>query len=46
MGKLIIKMTLINTNKKLEVFAQEISGIVYYLDNYGNAYNTEDIMKK
>ena len=36
----------VNTNKKLEVFAQEISGIVYYLDNYGNVYNTEDIMKE
>ena len=35
-----------NINKKIEVFAQEIAGIVYYLDNYGNVYNTEDIMKE
>lgn len=31
-------------NKVIEVFAQEIQGIVYYLDNYNNVYKTEDIM--
>jgi hypothetical protein len=31
-------------NKVIEVYAQEISGIVYYLDNYNNVYKTEDIM--
>jgi len=31
--------------KKIEVFAKEIEGIVYHLDNYGNVYKTEDIMK-
>lgn len=34
----------IQTNQSLEVFAQEIKGIVYYLDKYQNVYNTEDIM--
>ena len=33
-----------NVNKTIEVFAQEIQGIVYYLDNYNNVYKTEDIM--
>ena len=30
--------------QNVEVFAQEICGIVYYLDQYKNVYNTEDIM--
>ena len=36
----------IEQNKKMEIFAQEIMGIVYYLDKYKNVYNTEDIMKE
>ena len=32
------------TNQTLEVFAQEIKGIVYYIDHYHNVYNTEQIM--
>jgi hypothetical protein len=31
-------------NHTIEVFAQEIKGIVYYIDKYYNVYNTEDIM--
>ena len=31
---------------KLEVFAQEIFGIVYYLDKYTNVYKTEDILSE
>ncbi len=31
-------------NKKVELFAQEIMGIVYYLDKHGNVYDTENIM--
>lgn len=30
--------------KKLEVFAQEIKGINYYIDKNNNVYNTEDII--
>ena len=30
--------------QSVEVFAQEICGIVYYLYQYKNVYNTEDIM--
>ena len=30
--------------QKMEVFAEEIKGIVYYLDKYFNVYKTEDIL--
>jgi hypothetical protein len=32
------------TTQKLEVWAQDIQGIVYYLDKNGNVYQTEDIV--
>ena len=35
-----------NQEKKMDVFAEEINGIVYFLDKFNNIYNTEDIMKK
>jgi hypothetical protein len=31
-------------NQKIEVFAKNIKGIVYYLDKYDNVYKTEDIL--
>ena len=31
-------------NKKMEVFAQDMNGIIYYIDNYHNVYKTEDIL--
>lgn len=30
--------------KKIEVWAQDIQGIIYYIDKSGNVYQTEDIM--
>lgn len=33
------------TQKKMEVTAADIRGIVYYIDKYGNVYNTEDILQ-
>jgi len=33
-----------NSLQKLDVFAEEISGIVYYVDKYNNVYKTEDIL--
>lgn len=33
-----------STTKKVEVNAIDIKGIVYYLDNAGNVYDTEDII--
>lgn len=32
------------TNQKYEVFAEDIHGIVYYIDKLENVYKTEDIM--
>jgi len=33
-----------NTTVNVDVFAQEVMGIVYYIDNNYNVYKTEDIM--
>ena len=33
-------------NQKLEVIAQEIDGIVYYIDKFSNIYSTEDILNE
>ena len=32
------------SNRKIEVSAIDIKGIIYYLDNIGNVYDTEDIV--
>lgn len=32
--------------KTLQVFTQEMQGILYYIDNDGNIYNTEDIVNR
>ena len=36
----------VNTTQKHEVFAEEIFGIVYYIDKNNNVYKTEDIMEE
>ena len=33
-----------NANEKVEVVAEDIKGIVYYIDKYNNVYKTEDIL--
>tara|TARA_B110000503_G_C6851513_1_gene291013 strand:- start:67 stop:591 length:525 start_codon:yes stop_codon:yes gene_type:complete len=33
-----------DSTKTVDVFAKEIMGIVYYIDNNKNVYNTEDVM--
>jgi len=33
------------SEKKVEVVAEEIFGIVYYIDNLNNVYKTEDILE-
>ena len=35
-----------NQNQTVVVFAKEIRGIVYYIDDYKNVYNTEDVMRE
>jgi hypothetical protein len=32
------------TEKKIEVIAEEVFGIIYYIDNENNVYKTEDVM--
>ena len=32
--------------KKVNVYAQDIDGIIYYIDDEGNVYNSEDVFKK
>jgi hypothetical protein len=32
-------------SQKVEVFAEEIFGIVYYIDKFNNVYKTEDIVE-
>jgi hypothetical protein len=32
-------------NVKVDIWAQDIKGIIYYVDKSGNVYDTEDIMK-
>ena len=32
--------------KKVEVYAKEVMGIVYYIDHIKNVYDTEDIMNE
>ena len=34
----------IDPSRKIEVIAEEINGIVYYIDSFLNIYKTEDIM--
>ena len=36
----------IDNIKNVEVRAQEIMGIVYYIDNYKNVYKTEDVLSE
>ena len=45
-GFLQIGATGDTTNQKLEVIAQEIDGIVYYIDKFSNVYRTEDILNE
>ena len=33
-----------NQTQKIEVWAQDIQGIIYYIDKNGNVYQTEDIL--
>ena len=34
-----------SVNEKVDVFVEEIKGIVYYIDKYNNVYRTEDILE-
>ena len=43
-GTLDISSDVLVTNKKIEVWPEEINGIVYFIDNINNVYSQEDIM--
>lgn len=36
----------VNNLKKVNVFAEDIDGIIYYIDNQNNVYNSEDVFKQ
>jgi hypothetical protein len=36
----------VSTLQKKQVFAEDINGIVYYIDNISNVYKTEDILQE
>jgi hypothetical protein len=38
------KVSIPSSIQKVDVFAQDIQGIVYFIDKIGNVYKTEDIM--
>ena len=38
--------TVPNCKKNLQLFTQEMQGILYYIDHDGNIYNTEDIVNR
>ena len=35
-----------NNLKKINVYAEEIDGIIYYIDDGGNVYNSEDVFRQ
>jgi hypothetical protein len=42
---LVLCQTATEIPVKVEIIAEEISGIVYYIDYFGNVYKTEDILE-
>ena len=44
-GEIVEEKTDTVEKKKIQVWAQEISGIIYYLDNSGNVYSPVDIFQ-
>jgi len=43
-GIVDLQNELIATTQKIEVYAQDIQGIIYYIDNNNNVYQAEDII--
>tara|TARA_B110000027_G_C16043272_1_gene266441 strand:+ start:27 stop:464 length:438 start_codon:yes stop_codon:yes gene_type:complete len=37
---------IVNSLKKVNVYAEDIDGIIYYIDDIGNVYNSEDVYKQ
>lgn len=34
-----------NNKQKIEVYTEDVNGIIYYFDKFSNVYNTEDILE-
>ena len=45
-GLVSVDNSTLDNSKKIEVIAREIMGIVYYIDQHYNVYNTEDVMNE
>jgi hypothetical protein len=43
-GKILEQNEAKNTTQKIEVYAQDIQGIIYYIDKNSNVYQAEDII--
>ena len=37
---------ILSTLKKVNVYAEDIDGIIYYIDDNGNVYNSEDVFQQ
>ena len=44
-GSIYTDTDLLETNKSVVVTAEDIRGIIYYIDKFNNVYKTEDIMR-
>jgi len=44
-GLIANETTVENTRKTLEVYTEDINGIIYYIDNFSNVYNIQDILE-
>lgn len=44
-GLMVQSANFANTLQKVEVYAVEIKGIVYYVDSFTNVYKTEDVLE-
>jgi len=44
-GLITTEQTIENSRQSLEVYTEDINGIIYYFDKFSNVYNTEDILE-
>ena len=44
-GLITNTLSIEDTIQKLDVFAEDVNGIIYYIDKFNNVYKTEDILE-
>jgi hypothetical protein len=44
-GLITNEQTIENSRQSLEVYTEDVNGIIYYFDKFSNVYNTEDILE-